>query len=577
MFNLQAQIEPSHRGGITDRAAIGLILAAGLAAYGLVVFTDYLLWDGWNYTHWFQIPSQLQYASRAFSEFGRPLDMLFWWPFIGGQDLYAWGKIAGVAAWALSACFMFFALTRTARLNSVVAFQCAIVAVCLPVFDVIGDFCIWMNTASVALFYAAWCLVPGSSPGRRRWLALRVVTLGLFFISFNLNSLLVLFYAFAAVVVFLRNIGGKPEEVARAIFSDLRTHLDFLALPVVFYAAKQIFTPVHGYYIGYNSPTLAPEVLARVTHSLVEGFLWAEIAAAFSSFSWVVVAILLVAGFAIYLKRYPRLFCWGSNGDYKSNGVLMLCGATLLLAAALPYAVVDQSFQSHGWLSRNCILMPLPLSMLIVGLLRLLCAALVPHRPRVIWLLVLLVLCLAIGSANRTTLRWQALGAKQVSFMEKAHKAFADSPPAVVQLRDYFLIPETIYYFAPIVWIYILARDKEEPGTYVIETAQMFPDQIVQGANGEMLRQPVVANFSKEDVRRAIEETKMPYAMTQIPTHGSQALLLLMPGQLGSDGVSIGWQYLLRKWLRPGELPDFLDKVTALEVIQLPAIPDGSA
>jgi hypothetical protein len=161
--------------------------------------------------------------------------------------------------------------------------------------------------------------------------------------------------------------------------------------------------------------------------------------------------------------------------------------------------------------------------------------------------------------------------------MHKAQKAFATSPPAVVQLRDYFLIPETIYYFAPIVWIYILARNREEPETYVVETAQVLPDQIVEGNNGQMLRQPVVASFSEADVRRALEETKMPYAMQRIPTHGPQALVLLMPGQLGSDGVSLGWQYLLRKWFHPSGLAEFLEKVTSLEVIELPAIPKSSA
>lgn len=555
---------------------MGLIVATVTAAYGLILFTDYLLWDGWNYTHWFEIPSQLGYASRAFSEFGRPLDMVFWWPFIGGANLHVWGKIAGVAAWVFSAVFVYFALISNARLSGSLSLQCAMLAGCLPAFDVLGDFCIWMNTVSVSLFYGAWCLVPRASRGKPWWLVVRMAVIALFILSFNLNSLLVFFYGFAGVVFFLRNSGGNPTELVRGLSSDVRAHGDLLALPVVFYVAKQILTPVHGYYAGYNSPTLAAEVLARVSHSLLEGFLWGEIVAAFSSVPWLLLSVLVVVVFGIYLNRHPTFLSGDACGSRKSDMLLILCGALLLMAAAFPYAVVDQSFQSFGWLSRNCILMPLPISMMFVGALRTLCRIFAPHRPRLVWLPFLLVVCLAIGSSNRSTLRCQALGIKQVSFMHKAQRAFATSPPAVVQLRDYFLIPETIYYFAPIVWIYILARNREEPETYVVETAHVLPDQIVEGNNGQMLRQPVVASFSEADVRRALEETKMPYAMQRIPTHGAQALVLLMPGQLGPDGVSLGWQYLVRKWFNPSGLAEFLEKVTSVEVIELPAIPKSS-
>jgi hypothetical protein len=315
--------------------------------------------------------------------------------------------------------------------------------------------------------------------------------------------------------------------------------------------------------------------LGQTGRSLWEGFVLSECYSLFDSGFWVALSVLVVALAGFLFCRYPRW--WPSLGGIGSNAGLLLFGLFLLLAAALPYAVVNQSFQSFGWLSRNCILFPLPLGMMITGAIGLSSTAFAPTRPAVPWLLLCFVVLLAIGSANRTTLRWQAFGAKQVSIADKLQASFAQDPPAVVQLRDYFPLPQTIYFYPPIIWTHILSYGKGAPRTFVVETTQMAPDEIVAGADGRQERRVTVVGIDKASLVAALEQTTMPYSLTEIPHVGSQALAIVEPGELGVDGVGLGWDYLKRRLFDRAAIPAFLDQLTSVQVRELPAIQSTSS
>jgi hypothetical protein len=180
---------------------------------------------------------------------------------------------------------------------------------------------------------------------------------------------------------------------------------------------------------------------------------------------------------------------------------------------------------------------------------------------------------MGIGSSNRGILRWQAFGAKQESIGIKLRAAFMDKAPSFVQLRDYFLIRNTIYYYPPIVWTYLLARGLPTPKTFVIETAQIAPDELFVDALGTPQRRVTVLNGNAQAVEQAIEQTTMPYAMAKIPRHGLQALAIVEPTEMGNDGVALGWEYLKTRWLQPGLIPQFLERLTSVQVQELPSIP----
>lgn len=554
---------------------IVLIILCGIAAHGSILLTDYIIWDGWSYGSWLSQHDRLAHIRRLFQEIGRPLDMLFWLPFVGADNTAVWAKWAGVGAWLISPCLMYLVLVRAKLVTRQVALFCCVLAAVLPVFDVLGELSIWMNTASVALFWGAWLLVlnlPRKAP--LSWFV-RTVALGLFWLAFNLNSQLVFYCAFAVSLVALPKLRDGLPAVFESLRRSFLRYPDFALLPFLYWGWKRIFTPNSGFYVDYNKPTLSADVLVQTSRSLWEGFVLSECYGLFDSGLWVALSVLVVALAAFLLCRCSRWLA--SLGGVGSSAGLLLIGMLLLLAAALPYAVVNQSFQSFGWLSRNCILFPLPLGMMITGAIGLSAAAFAPERPAVPWLLLCFVVLLAIGSANRTTLRWQAFGAKQVSIAEKLRASFAQDPPVVVQLRDYFLLPQTIYFYPPIIWTHILSYGRGTPRTFVVETTQMAPDQIVSGADGRHERRVTVLGIDEASLVAALEQTTMPYALTGIPRVGSQALAIVEPGELGVDAVGLGWEYLKRRLFDRAAIPAFLDQLTSVQVRELPAIQSTSA
>jgi len=557
--------------GIKVFAELAVIVAAGLAAHGLILLSDYILWDGWGYSHWLGERAELVHLERLFREIGRPLDILFWIPFIGVKEMQLHAKYAGVATWILSACLMYLVLLRSRFTSPSAALMCGVLATILPVFDVLGELAIWMNTACVALFWAGWwVLVSMPSRGALAWLC-RAIGLGLFFLSFNLNSQLVYFYAFAVCLVAVNLFQDGAKPVWAAASRTVLRYADFAVLPIVFWTWKRMFTPNSGYYEGYNNPAFTFELLSRTGVSLFSGFLADEARALFESPLWFVVSLIIVVLCVLLAVRRGVRFAVA--GSPRQGVFLFLVGGLLLFAGAFSYAVVDQSFSASGWLTRNCILLALPLSMLLVGALILVGSRFFPHRPGLVWSMVALIALMGIGSSNRGILRWQAFGAKQESIGIKLRSAFMDKAPSFVQLRDYFLIPNTIYYYPPIVWTYLLARGLRTPKTFVIETAQIAPDELFVDALGTPQRRVTVLNVNAQAVEQAIEQTSMPYAMVEIPRHGLQALAIVEPTEMGNDGVALGWEYLKTRWLQPGLIPQFLGRLTSVQVQDLPSIP----
>jgi hypothetical protein len=565
---------PSTRSASRFSTLVAFVFVAGILAHGLLPLTDYVLWDGWWVSKDLGSSRGPVVLRRLLNEVGRPLDMWFYLSlrWLGG-DIVAWAKWLGAAAWIGTAVCMRTVLQRIAGLSDVVATAVAVLVVALPIFDLLGELALWMNTACVLLFWLAWVLV-SRMPELVGWrsIAARAAALGLFFVSFNLNSNLVMFYAVAAVLVGLRLpdmwlatlVSRMPREVIR--------HADFLALPIVFWLWKTLFTPTSGFYAtGYNQPSLAPGRLAAGYSGMTIDFVFRGLIELLSSSTWIAAAVVAAIAATAVMQRFPlpepvverparlglRLLGWG---------------LFLLLAAAFPYIVVGQSLASEGWLTRNCILCPLPVAMITCGLLIVVNRWWLSQYPKA-WLAgVAAIVTLSVGGCIHNYLAYQALGAKQWSIRSRLVEIIHDYDAAVVQLRDYYQFPRTIPYYPPLIWTYLASGTDALPKTFVIETALQFPDQIVRDANGEQRRVVPQLPLSSADVDQAITQTTMPYALQLVPRTGPQKLVTIMPGKHGNNGVSLGIRYLWLKWFDRAKVGEFLEALTESQAFDLPRI-----
>lgn len=550
------------------------IVATGLLAHGLVPLTDYVLWDGWWYAADLVRPEGSPVMERLFHEVGRPLDMWFYKPlrWLGG-DPVAWAKWLGTSAWILTAVCIATVLQRLGGLRASVATAIAVLVATLPVFDLLGELALWMNTACVLLFWVAWVLVSRLADlAGWRAIAVRLAALALFFVSFDLNSNLVLFYAVAAALVGLRLPDLRPAAWIGRLPQVAARHADFLALPVLFWLWKTLFTPTSGFYAtGYNQPSLAPDRLAAGYAGLVVQFAFNGLIDLLGSPTWLVIGIAAAVAAAVVIRRSPD-----ANAQFApapgTGPRLVGWGILLLLAAAFPYIVVGQSLASEGWLTRNCILCPLPVAMMVIGLLMI---ATRFWRPAGRWAWipgVAFVAALGIGGCIHNYLVYQAFGVKQLSIRAALDDSIRDANASVVQLRDHVLVPGTIPYYPPVIWTYLATGSSGAPTAFVIETAAMLPDAFQPGPDGSPRRLIPQIPLQPQAVDEAIIGTTMPYALERVPRTGPQIMAVVYPATDAADPADVGRRYLLLSWLAPRQAEDLVRRFTTVETHSLPRL-----
>lgn len=194
------------------------------------------------------------------------------------------------------------------------------------------------------LFFAAWLLMD----------RYRVVALVLFFLSFNVNSLLV-FYAVPMFDLLYR--GGHLLNVKSALMFGIR-RIDFMLVPFIYFFIKQKFYvptgPYEGYYkcCNFNDLIISPK-------------------AQFNDFLSLKVSIGVSLVFAIlaFLFVKDRLLIT-TRSSYLSLKLLFF-GLLLFVLGAFPYWLLGfvPTFQTFS--SRHQLLLPLGTSFAMVGFLSL--------------------------------------------------------------------------------------------------------------------------------------------------------------------------------------------------------------
>jgi len=558
------------------------VFLLALLAHGLVLLTDFLIWDGW----WANADLGLPDAgilTRQLTEAGKPMEGWFLAPLrlLGSfESRVIAAKAAGVACWVGSFLAMHVCLRRLARLPLAVATAIACLAAVAPVYEVLGDVSLVMYPAGVLLFWIGWVLV-ADSLDRRGTAALfvRAAALALLFVSFNVNSLLVMHYAVAATFAILRLRDLRwPALRGRAAQAAMRAP-DLLAVPIVFWLWKSVFTPTSGHYADYNRVAFELPKLALGCLGLVVDFLTPMMRDAIASGVWLLLAAVATAATWWLTTRRPETTAAAEPEPWLGER-LVACGIALIVAAAFPYMVVGQAIMSYGWWSRSCLLFPLPIAMTIVGLLLSMNRRVLPGRPAA-WLVgTVAIAVLFLGACWRDTLTMQAYGAKQAAIRRDLQELIRRDAPAAIQLRDYYPIRGTNDFYPIAIWTFLAAPADALPTTLVLETGGTVPgrvsvgDDVKQGADGKPMVVMGRLPLSSAELQRLIDtETGMPYAMTAIRRTGPHLLVAIHPAAPGSDdGPRIGIEYLRRRWLAPDTLNDYVTSLTRTLVEPLPPI-----
>lgn len=384
-----------------------------------------------------------------------------------------------------------------------------------------------------------------------RLLIWRILTCGIFFLSFMTNSLLVfhsgflLFYYAYSQRQLSRRLLDRP-------FSFAIRHWDFIVIPFVFWIWKQNFTPVWGWASGYNEITFNLTSMLSIYIKLALTIAWQLINTASNPFFS---GSFILFGAAYYAQRLK----WHTFFRPQPRVLpLLIFGLLLLFLGTFPYAAVGKGFGSASfvdWSSRNRLLIGLPMALILVV------TSLKIFKSPSRWNLIFLVALVLTFSSYRVNVyvTWQAEAIKHHSTLFNLSNLEGARDIHVFGILDGYPIAEE----NTMLW-------------WGIALKQTFGDFTRFGFYEGLPNYNADSGhwYSSQDIK---DRVKGFYGLTspkEFDPRAKQAQLIIERGGFFQeytfkDSKTLVMPYYYRKFIKASELPDFLRKFTKLTLIPL--------
>ena len=252
-----------------------------------------------------------------------------------------------------------------------------IIYVNFPCFDARAFLCVMYYVECLFLFVLAAYIMIRSTCAERIGLklVLRLVSLGLFLLSFWIESFLV-FYAVPFLYLYANEVrraeDGKKISLKLLIRSIpyVFKYTDYILLPFLFYFWKRLYHPVYGRYAEYNLVSMKSMVAAVINQPRFAFRLMCNI---FSFDIWS-----LIYGLVGFVCLMILLFITKSHKYEQVEGLeeeergmyYILFGIMALVCGIFPYEVIrGRELETIGITGRDSMLMPLGCAIIIYYML----------------------------------------------------------------------------------------------------------------------------------------------------------------------------------------------------------------
>ena len=532
---------------------MGLILGYGILTHGVIVLNDGLYWDGWLVDVWQQNRDKNS-MRRFYSEVGMPT--LYFEHSIMGRfpsRALAYRAISLVSILSI-AVFVFLTTVRTNVFNPLQGAVLSLLLLSYPGYAVTFDGVASLQyTFKIALFYGG-CFFAVTTIGNPDAGSIAVFALSLivFFLAFNANSILVYIWGFLLFYAWLVHAnspnGFSALEIAKIVL--------LAVLPFSYWLMKETLAPRHGYYKNYNKIRITPFSVVRPG---LQAFRFGIDAPMIKPVLEVVQwknAFTILASIAIGVS----LFDYGKDlwAVPKANALAILAaGYGLASLGALPFILVGQGFYEGGWASKNCMLFHLPFALVVLGWLQFM-----PHSFGIVLIPIILLanavyivkthlLYIAISVKDKALIRWFA-----------AHPQLNSA--SVIKIRESHWIE----------YPFERQMDMYRPAYLSCMIKRIWPDCCILaildnwGSSGGR-------SLTAAEIEQALEETTIRYGFAPHVQPGPQYLVTIAAtterwqtayssGSLREQRevnplkqpamVRIAFQYLYRKWFSPHRL-----------------------
>jgi hypothetical protein len=380
-----------------------LIALAYTIAWGALLGNRGLYWDDWTAVG--RTPGEIV---QAVTELGQPLAAVVLVPLLALPLPGLVGHVLTFLAYLTSTLVLHAILRRLPCLTRMDALVAALTFALLPVnYARVALADIMYGLSLLAFLAATWLLIRVVEEGGP---ARRLAALVLYFLSFYTASLLVLYVVPVLLAAFVLRRSGRaplPTLVLR--------HVDFLAVPVVYWLLKSILFKPFGAYDGYNA--LSAQGLLHVPRAMlaVPGQVLIEPLSRAVSVAGIAGLVAGVVVAAWLLRR--------SRNEVANRGVgapvLALLGAALVALGVFAYLAVGLVPSVWDWSSRHQLLVPLGVGLLAAAAARGIGSLGAAGRAGGVAVIGLLLGISAVANA-RTLIAYQVDWFKQQALIEAA-------------------------------------------------------------------------------------------------------------------------------------------------------------
>lgn len=347
---------------------IALILGYGILTHGIIFLNDGLYWDGWVLDLW-QQSGDRNSMRRIYSEVGMP-SLYFEHRIMGLFPLRRLAyRTVSLASILIIALFVFLTAVYTKSFNPPQAAMISLLLLSYPAYAVSMDAVASLQyTFKIAIFYMG-CYFAVTTINNLDVAPILVfsVSLILFFVAFNANSILVYFGGFLLFYVWHVHV-NSPAGVDQGEYVKIFL---LIVLPIAYWVIKERFAPRHGYYKNYNRILIRPFLILKI------GFraLWYGIHVPMikpilelvrSKKGFLILASIALGSLAADFSKDLMAI-----EKYEALQILLI-GYALLCLGAMPFMLTGQSFLEGGWASKNFMLFHLPFALVVFGWLQLL-------------------------------------------------------------------------------------------------------------------------------------------------------------------------------------------------------------
>ena len=438
---------------------IGLFLIT-LVSHGSLFLMDAIFIDGWWINDWLNKGDweSIQYLAITnglfFQSYFFGLLMLFPDPNIAGKFLtFLFLYLTSIISFCLFDKNGFFSRAE--------AFGIAALIVTIPAVRVYGNTIPMVTYSGCVFLFLFSCFVFLRLQSASAFLRppLRIVAIFGFIVSFTMGSLLVFFLGFF-VGLFILDTEGKNRYCWKFVSTWLVRHLDLIILPFAFWTWRRTFFPGVDKNIDYQVPSLG--FLDNIPHHLYHLFgneLPRVILRPLSDiFAAPVLGLLIVATASVGALLLTRL--QARRMPFRTDTPvlpLFLFSTFLLFLAVIPYWATGRELQADGFGSRLAILLPIPIALFLVGLVRLYHRSDASKNPMwgTFFLVILFQLSFCVVNA-KTYLNWQLVGIKDKAVIADLKKLEGIANFTMIKVEDSFVI-RPLYEQSWNRWPYIVA------------------------------------------------------------------------------------------------------------------------